>query len=116
MYSAAKKLIDVYNTTLITEKGVGARAAVNDADILENSVPKAVERHRQTADALGRTAAQVHPEALKKQLASLPDDKAKTDLLALAKWFNEDLIKYVRKLKQPQQTAALLPPPPVVTE
>jgi len=113
MSSAGKKLMDDFNTTLITERGVGARAAVDDTDVLRESIPKAVERHRQTAVALQRTADQVHPDNLKKQLAELPDDKEKEELLALARWFNDDLSKYVKKLKQPQQTAALLPPPPV---
>lgn len=112
MSSTGAKLINDHHTTLISERGVGARAAVDDADILSESIPKAVERHRQTADALQRTADQVDPAKLKKQLAGLPESPEKEELLNLAKWFNEDLVKYVKKLKQPQQTAALLPPPP----
>jgi hypothetical protein len=111
--SAAKLLMEKYKTSLVTLRGVGVRAAVDDTDILRESVTKDAERHRQTAAKLMKTAGLVSPEALQRQLKELKGDpKMKEEVLELSKWFNESLSKYVKSLEKPQATTALLPPPP----
>lgn len=115
MSSAGKILIEKYKTSLITVRGVGVRAGVDDADILKESVTKDAERHRQTAEKLEKTAGLVSPERLKAHLDELEGDpKAAEELLELSKWFNESMSKYLRSLKRPAHTTALLPPPPEV--
>lgn len=113
MSSSGKLLMEKYKTSLVTLRGVGVRAAVDDADILRESVTKDAERHRQTAAKLMKTAGLVSPEALQQQLKELKGDpKLKEELMELGKWFNESLSKYVKSLEKPLAATALLPPPP----
>lgn len=113
MSSAAQMLMEQYKTSLITLRGVGVRAGVDDTDILRESVTKDAERHRQTAEKLKKTAGLVSPEALEQQLKTLKGDpKLKNELVELGRWFNESLNKYVKSLEKPQAATALLPPPP----
>jgi hypothetical protein len=113
MSSAAKLLMEKYKKSLITMRGVGVRASVDDADILKESVTKEVERHKQTADKLQKTADLINPGALQDQLDALKGDpELKEELLTLSEWFNGTMGKYLKSLKRPTVAAALLPPPP----
>jgi hypothetical protein len=112
MSSAAKKLTAVYHTDIITEAGFGSRAAVDNTDRLKNVVPKAVDNYKRAATKLQETADRVNPANLEKELDIIPNGEEKQEVLELAEWFNERLVKLVRRIKQPQQIAALLPPAP----
>jgi len=111
--SASKRIIqDRYKTTLVTERGIGARAAVNDMDMLEGPLPLAVVRHQQTAKSLKDIANLISPERLQNQIGEVGDLKLREDLMELSKWFNDTLFKYLKSLDRPRIAAALLPPPP----
>jgi hypothetical protein len=113
MSSAGKLLMEKYGRSLITCRGVGARASVDNADVLRESVTKDAERHRQTAEKLQKTASLIDPKVLEKELKELKGDPAlKEELLTLSTWFTESMGKYLKTLKRPQNEQALLPPPP----
>jgi hypothetical protein len=111
MSSVGKRLLELFKVSLITERGVGARASVDDRDILEQSVTKEAERTSLAAAKLKKVSDLVSPEKLSALLEELPNGQEKDDFLQLSTWFKEDLIKLVKKLEQPKQKAALLPPP-----
>lgn len=113
MSSAGKLLLQKYNRTLITCRGVGARASVDNTDKVKESMTQAAENHRRTAEKLVKIADSIDPTELDKELKLLGGDPAvKKDLLEIATWHKELLMKYVRSLKKPSATQALLPPPP----
>ncbi len=67
----------------------------------------------QTARKLQRTASLINYQQLEEQLADMEGDpEMKEQLVELAKWFSDDLNKYLKTLKRPQMARALLPPPP----
>jgi len=116
MSSAGKLLLEKYNRTLITCTGVGARASVDNTDKVKESMTKAAENHRRTAEKLVRIADSIDPDQLDVELKELGGDpQVKRDLLEVAAWHKDLLMKYVRSLKKPQATAALLPPPPTAS-
>lgn len=113
MSSAGKILMEKYRTSLVTVNGVGGRAAVDDADIARESVTKAAERHRQTAEKLKKTAELVNPKNLKEMVDSLGGDPEKQqELMEVSEWFSELMGTYIKALDKPRNAAALLPPPP----
>jgi hypothetical protein len=113
MSSSGKLLMSHYKRTIISMPGVGVRASIDDADILQGTLTKDVQRHKQTATKLQKTAALINPTALAAQLETLDGDpEMKEQLVELATWFSDDLSKYLKTLKRPKVAAALLPPPP----
>jgi hypothetical protein len=111
--SAGKLLMEKFKITLITERGVGVRAAVDDTDMLRKSVPDVAERHRQTAEKLAKVAKLIAPARLQEQFKSLKGDpRIREEVMELSKWLNESLLKYIKTLERPKAAAALLPPPP----
>lgn len=114
MSAASRLLLAKHNRTLITARGVGARASVNNTDKVKESMTQAAENHRRTAEKLVKIADSIDPNELDKELKLLGGDPAvKKDLLEIATWHKELLMKYVRSLKKPAATQALLPPPPL---
>ena len=113
MSPATKILMTHYKRTLISLRGVGVRASVDDVDILQGTLTQNVERHKQTANKLQKTAALINPVQLAKQLETLGGDPVvKQGLVDLSEWLANDLNKYLKTLKQPRTERALLPPPP----
>lgn len=113
MSSTGKILMDGYKNTLITMRGIGVRASVDDSDILRYSVTKEADRHRQTGKKLTETAALVSPEKLKAQTEGLKGDSVlREEMIQLSAWLTESVSKYVKTLQKPSMAAALLPPPP----
>lgn len=113
MSSSGKILMENYKTSLITVKGVGVRAAVDDSDILRHSVTKEADRHRKTGEKLKKTVDLVSPDKLKAQTEGLAGDPVlREEMIQLSAWLNESVSKYVRSLEKPATAAALLPPPP----
>jgi len=111
--SAGRILMEKYKRSLITLRGVGARASVNDSDVLRESVTKDAERHRQTGEKLKKTVDLVSPERLKEQTDGLKGDPVlREEMLTLSEWLTNTVKKYVRSLENPKTAAALLPPPP----
>lgn len=113
MSSVGKRLLELFKVSLITERGVGARASVDDKDVLEHSVTKEAERTSLAAAKLKKVSDLVSPERLASLLDELPVGQEKEDFLHLSTWFRDDLLKLIKKLEQPKQKAALLPPPSV---
>lgn len=114
MSTTGRLLSEKYKHSLITLRGVGARASVDDADVLRESVTKDVERHRATGEKLKRTVELIDPQRLREQTHNIGDPALREEMLIASEWFHEFLLKYTRTLDQPKTAAALLPPPPNV--
>ena len=113
MSSAGKRLMRDYNRTLVTERGVGARASVDNADKLRESVTKAAERHKRSADHLQSVCSMVDPKSLEKEIKELKGDPVlKEEMLELSRWLTDSMGKYLKSLDRPAIASALLPPPP----
>lgn len=112
MSSAAKLLMTKYERSLVTCRGVGARASVDNSDVLRESLTKDAERHRQTGEKLKRTAELIDPVILEKELKGLKGDPTlKQEMIELSAWLKESMSKYIKTLGKPQSERALLPPP-----
>lgn len=115
MSSTSKILSEKHRTSLITLRGVGVRAAVNDTDMLEQSVTKKAEAHRRTGDALSKLARMIDPRTLQKEIEAMGADPVRQkNLLDLAQWFKDDLCSLLKTVNRPSHAKALLPPPPTI--
>lgn len=112
MQSAKVVLHEKYGSTIHVVRGVGARATVDDVDVMEHALPKDLARHKQTAESLKKTATLINPARLKEQLEDLGGDpEHKANLMQAAEWLDEYFWKYLKSLDRPTVKGALAPPP-----
>lgn len=105
---------DKFKRDIVTIKGVGARATVDSADTLTTSVVREVASHERSCKKLKETVALINNKELQDLIEKAPAD-LKEDLRTLGDWYSDVLMRYVKRLEQPQAMQALLPPPPALT-
>lgn len=112
MASASKVLLDKHEKTLITCRGVGARASVDNIDKLEQSIPKETVNFARAATKLSKVSDSIDGVALDKEIAALIDPTHREELEIMSGWWKELQQKIIKSLKKPAAAKALLPPPP----
>jgi hypothetical protein len=110
MSAASKVLLEKYDKTLISCRGVGARASVDNVDKLEQSVPKETANYKRAADKLAKVANSIDSLALDKEIAGVLDQTHREELEIMSEWYAELHQKIIKGLKKPATERALLPP------
>jgi hypothetical protein len=111
MSSAGKRLLELHDKTLITCRGVGARASVDNVDKLEQSLPKEAENFRRASAKLAKVSESIDELKLDKEISAVIDPAHREELEIVAGWWKELQQKIVKGLKKPATAKALLPPP-----
>lgn len=112
MSSAGKLLLGQHAKTLITERGVGARASVDESDKARESLPGSVKNYQQAADKLKKVAESIDQLELSREIKALVDPQLRQELSDVAEWHRELINKVIKNLNRPSTVKALLPPPP----
>lgn len=111
MGRARKVMKDKFQQDIIVQRGVGARATVDDLDVMTTSVMRDVEKHERTARNLKETVGLIDSKQLDKLIAEAPAE-IRDDLAISKQYFQEYLMKYMKLLEKPTNVKALLPPIP----
>jgi hypothetical protein len=112
MSSCGKLLLGVHSKTLITCRGVGARASVDHSDKARESLPDAAKNYQRAAEKLRKVAESIDQLELAAELKELVDPQLRQELSDVADWHKELINKVIKNLKKPTHVQALLPPPP----
>lgn len=108
--SRARRLMkDKYKQDIIVRRGVGARATIDDLDIMTTSVMRDVDKHERTAKNLKETVNLVNNKKVDALIDEAPAS-IREDLRISRDYFNEYLTKYIKLLDKPINVKALLPP------
>jgi hypothetical protein len=100
-----------YKQDILTEKGVGARATVDELDVLSTSILRDTETHRRSAAKLKSTVDLINEKKLDRLIAQAPKE-VRDEIMITRAWYTESLGKYIKMLEKPSSAKALLPPVP----
>lgn len=117
LYSVGKTLQKNHGLTLITERGVGARASTDNVDKMMKSLPVVAQRLSTARDNYVTVVHQIDCLGLEQELAEMSGDpKRAKEAAELFAWFQSDVVKLVGVLDRPSTVKGLIPPPPSVDD
>jgi len=88
-----------YHCDIITVRGVGLRASIDSADVLQHSVVRATETHRRTGVRLQEAADLVDNEEMPALIKATPAE-LRDELEVTHDWFTSHMAKYLRSFRR----------------